>query len=585
MDDRYDLPPEDGDSERDTPVFGPPHPGRARIAGVEAGVAAGLVSPGDDERNPRNGGGGGAEGARVRDETGAMSVPLPAWTDPPTREVPRVLRDPSEAPGPSVPGPVWREDESDWDRDSLALADLMSEGSTVAEHGFDPRPEDDDHFGLPPAPTRTISSNPVGPNAALPQPGGRHRRGGVVWAGRRGREGAESTPVAPEEVVEERAAPELPQGRPQRGPAGPVPAGDRQFASDETQVVEAVRSAPAADETQVLDATTPLEGRGSSRRMSPRARLRFAGRGRSKVLAGDAADASAAARAAGEPFDAAAGAATAKTTGRRSPVVATITGLAVGALALLCFLAGPPAVLAFVSLLLVVAMAETYQAFRSAHYRPAAILGLLATPAGVIAGYFRGTQGVLLTLAAFLFVTFVWHLTRLAKHRRIANLTVTTFGWLWVGGLGAFAGLLISPSAFPDRHGIAYLLGALEAVVAYDIGGYLFGNLLGQHKLAPSISPNKTWEGVFGGSLCALVVALAITRLMAPWTLAHVVALGVVVAVVAPFGDLAESMVKRELHLKDMGSLLPAHGGVMDRIDAILFVVPATYYLVLAFHG
>lgn len=586
MDDRHDLPSEGGDFEQERPVFGPPYPGRPRIAGVEAGVAAGLAPPQEHEPRPRNDRDArrerGANGARADEETETISVPLPAWTDPPTREVPRVLRHSSEAPGPSVPGPVWREEESDWDRDSLALAELMSEGSTVAEHGLAGASADDDDLRLPPAPTRTISSNPVGPNATSSPPAGpRHHRGGVVFAGRRGRQ--EDEPAPRSDAVPPQGRPEPADRSKERAPEGRGSVPQSRFATDETQLVEAVTAAPQDDETQVVEKTAALHVGERAGRISPRARLLFAGRGRSKVLAGDAADASAAAKA--RPFDAAAGDVAAKVAGRRNPVVATITGLGFGAVALLAFLAGPVAVLALVCIVLIVAMAEGYQAFRSAHYHPAAILGLLATPGGVIAGYFAGTQGVLLTFAIFLFLTFLWHLFGLTKHRRVANLTVTAFGWLWIGGLGAFAGLLISPSAFPHRHGLAYLLGALEAAVAYDVGGYLFGSLLGQHKLAPSISPNKTWEGVFGGSLCALVVAIAITRLMAPWTLAHVVVLGIVVAVVAPLGDLAESMMKRELHLKDMGNLLPAHGGVMDRIDAILFVLPATYYLVLAFHG
>ncbi|MGH9297006.1 MAG: phosphatidate cytidylyltransferase, partial [Acidimicrobiales bacterium] len=131
----------------------------------------------------------------------------------------------------------------------------------------------------------------------------------------------------------------------------------------------------------------------------------------------------------------------------------------------------------------------------------------------------------------------------------------------------------------------AYLLGAVEATVAYDVGGYLFGSLLGRHKLAPAISPNKTWEGLLGGSLAAFVVAIAITSQMHPWNFDRAAALGILVALIAPVGDLAESMIKRDIHVKDMGNLLPAHGGLLDRVDALLFVLPATYYLVRLFHG
>jgi phosphatidate cytidylyltransferase len=144
---------------------------------------------------------------------------------------------------------------------------------------------------------------------------------------------------------------------------------------------------------------------------------------------------------------------------------------------------------------------------------------------------------------------------------------------------------LLDPTVFPLRHGVAYLLGAAVVTVAYDVGGYAFGSWIGQHKLAPRISPNKTWEGLIGGSLSALVIAMAVVSHLHPWDFGRAAALGVIVAVVAPVGDLVESMIKRDMNVKDMGTLLPAHGGVLDRVDALLFVLPATYILVRLFHG
>jgi phosphatidate cytidylyltransferase len=132
---------------------------------------------------------------------------------------------------------------------------------------------------------------------------------------------------------------------------------------------------------------------------------------------------------------------------------------------------------------------------------------------------------------------------------------------------------------------LAYLLGALIVAVAYDVGALAVGAWLGRHPLS-AVSPSKTWEGVLGGTVAAIVLAVGVVRLVHPWTLGEAVALGVVVAVVSPLGDLCESMVKRHLGLKDMGRLLPGHGGLLDRLDGLLFVLPATYYLVRAFgHG
>src|SRR6185437_4385019 len=96
--------------------------------------------------------------------------------------------------------------------------------------------------------------------------------------------------------------------------------------------------------------------------------------------------------------------------------------------------------------------------------------------------------------------------------------------------------------------------------------------------------PNKTWEGLFGGAVAAVLAAVVIVHFIHPWTVGKAAVLGLVVAVVMPIGDLSESMIKRHLGVKDMGRILPGHGGLLDRIDGLLFVLPTTYYLVRAFH-
>jgi phosphatidate cytidylyltransferase len=152
-----------------------------------------------------------------------------------------------------------------------------------------------------------------------------------------------------------------------------------------------------------------------------------------------------------------------------------------------------------------------------------------------------------------------------------------------VAVFGSYAALLLAPSLFPQRHGIAFLLGAVIAGVSYDVGALVFGGWLGRHALA-SVSPNKTWEGFVGGVITSIIVSIIVVPLIHPWTVGKAAALGLVVSVVATLGDLFESTVKRHLGLKDMGRLLPGHGGMLDRVDGLLFALPATYYLVIAFH-
>jgi phosphatidate cytidylyltransferase len=148
---------------------------------------------------------------------------------------------------------------------------------------------------------------------------------------------------------------------------------------------------------------------------------------------------------------------------------------------------------------------------------------------------------------------------------------------MWVGFLGSFAALMLR---YPNREGIAFLGGAIIATVANDVGALFAGRQWGSAPMAADISPNKTWEGALGGTFATFVACAILGWQSAVWDLGSGLALALVVSIVAPLGDLSESMIKRDLGVKDMGSLLPGHGGVLDRFDAILFVLPAVYYLV-----
>ena len=138
--------------------------------------------------------------------------------------------------------------------------------------------------------------------------------------------------------------------------------------------------------------------------------------------------------------------------------------------------------------------------------------------------------------------------------------------------LGAFTALILSPD-----DGAARMVTFLACVVAVDTGGYAVGVLIGKHPLAPTISPKKTWEGS-AGSLAAAVgvgVAMSVFVLHAPWYVGLV--LGVVMVVFGTTGDLIESTIKRDVGIKDMSSILPGHGGIMDRLDSMLVAAPAAW--------
>ncbi|MEU4241600.1 phosphatidate cytidylyltransferase [Actinoplanes sp. NPDC026619] len=190
--------------------------------------------------------------------------------------------------------------------------------------------------------------------------------------------------------------------------------------------------------------------------------------------------------------------------------------------------------------------------------------------------YYDGADSLVVGLAVTILAALVWRIADgFAAVRR--DFTAILMVAIYVPFLLSFALLLQQPDA--DGDGRWRVLCTLFAVVLSDTGGYASGVFLGRHKMAPSISPGKTWEG-FAGSICAAAIGSGLflyflLDIPVYWGLLF----GAVMSVVAVVGDLAESMLKRDLGVKDMSNLLPGHGGVMDRLDSILFAVPTAYLL------
>ena len=267
-------------------------------------------------------------------------------------------------------------------------------------------------------------------------------------------------------------------------------------------------------------------------------------------------------------------------TGGRDLPVAIGVGLVIGVGALVLASMGPGWLMLLVGAVITLAAVEVYDVLRRSGFRPAVPLALVATVALQLGTYYKGERAIPLILALVVIFTFLWYLSGATRARPTLNVGITLLGFFWTAFLGCFAALLLR---YPNREGVAFLVGTILAVVANDVGALFAGRRFGTSLLAPNISPNKTWEGFVGGALASVtasVLFLGIVPGMAPWTIGSAFVLGIVVSVVAPLGDLCESMVKRDLNLKDMSTLIPGHGGVLDRFDAILFVLPAVYYLV-----
>ena len=180
--------------------------------------------------------------------------------------------------------------------------------------------------------------------------------------------------------------------------------------------------------------------------------------------------------------------------------------------------------------------------------------------------------------------TLLWFLVGVERANPVRGVATTLFVFGWVGVFGSYAMLLLNPDHFPNRHGLAFLLGAILCTVVYDTAALAAGSAMGRRPLAPSVSPGKSWEGAIGGAMASLLTGVFVGAAIHPWTVSAGIVLGLVVAVVAPLGDLSESMLKRAMGLKDTSTVLPGHGGILDRVDGLLFVLPATYYVVRAFN-
>jgi phosphatidate cytidylyltransferase len=263
----------------------------------------------------------------------------------------------------------------------------------------------------------------------------------------------------------------------------------------------------------------------------------------------------------------------------RSVSVATFTGVVLAAIVFGIFYMGAIPVAILVTASLALAAGEAFAGFRTVGAHPATILGLTAVVTVCVSVYEKGLGAVGVVTALLVIFSFVWYLSAERMIDVVDGVGATIFVYAWVGVLGSFALLMISPHNFPHKHGLAYVLGAVWLTVANDSGALFIGRWLGKRPLSPRLSPNKTIEGTIGGTVLTLLVGIIVLPMMHPWTMTHGLECAVAVAVVVPMGDLFESMFKRTLGVKDLGHLLPGHGGMLDRVDGLLFALPTIYFM------
>ena len=262
--------------------------------------------------------------------------------------------------------------------------------------------------------------------------------------------------------------------------------------------------------------------------------------------------------------------------GRNLPVAIGV-GVGLGAVVLVPLFTYRPVFVFVIAAAVVVGVWEMVRAISAAEARPPLVPLLVGGAGTMFLAWFSGAEALAVGLVLTVIAVLLWRLADgpVGFQR---DVTAAALVAAYVPFLAGFAVLLLIPS-----DGELRIIAFIATVVCSDVGGYVFGVLFGRHPMAPTVSPKKSWEGMAGSLLaCAAGGACFLVFFFdeAWW---KGVLYGLAIAVAATLGDLAESMIKRDLGIKDMGSLLPAHGGLMDRLDSLLTAAPVAYLLLVVF--
>ncbi|GAA2861955.1 hypothetical protein Acy02nite_54370 [Actinoplanes cyaneus] len=258
--------------------------------------------------------------------------------------------------------------------------------------------------------------------------------------------------------------------------------------------------------------------------------------------------------------------------GRNLPAAIAV-GLSLGLVVLASLLVWSPALLGVLVVAAGVGVWETARAMNVAGSHPP-VVPLIAGTVGMTGlAWYAGPDALALGLLATIGASALWRLADgVSAVRR--DFTPITLIAVYVPFLLSFAAMLVQPDDGKWR-----VLATVAGVVLSDTGGYAAGVFLGKHPMAPKISPKKSWEGFAGSITASAIGSAALLFFLMDIPVYYGLLFGAVISVVAVLGDLAESMLKRDLGVKDMSNLLPGHGGLMDRLDSILFAVPTAYLL------
>jgi len=266
------------------------------------------------------------------------------------------------------------------------------------------------------------------------------------------------------------------------------------------------------------------------------------------------------------------------------------TATAVAALLLAVFIAAlmyrPAAVMVVIVVIIGFAAFEFFASATERGYRPPTIIGVIGCVAAALSAYWIGDAALPLV---FVFAFFASAITFIGSSSiesgPVPNIAITMLGLTWIGLLGSYGALILRFSTFGGAYsnaGTDTLFILVAGVIANDIAAFFVGRTVGRTPLRDWISPQKSIEGAIGGAIGTIGVVVLVGLSSSTWnSVSHMILLSIVIVIMAPLGDLTESMFKRNLDVKDFGSILKGHGGVLDRFDSLIFTLPAVYYLAL----
>jgi len=296
-------------------------------------------------------------------------------------------------------------------------------------------------------------------------------------------------------------------------------------------------------------------------------------------------------RGGGAPPPRASGAPAPRSSGRDMPAAIAV-GLVLAGAFVAALMYEPVAAAALIVVILGLAAVEFYDKVAEKGYRPAVVPGIVACVAAPLTAYWLGVGALPLVFAfGFMAIAGSFIGARSIEAGPMPNVSITTLGIVWIGLLGSFAMLILRFSTnsgslleVAENRGTDTLFLLALGVVANDVGALFVGSAVGRTPLRHWISPNKTVEGFMGGAMLTVIALMlvGISESSTTWSSYwHLLALAAVISIMAPMGDLVESMFKRNLDVKDFGSIVKGHGGILDRFDGFLFTLPAVYYLTL----